>query len=117
MKSTILKSTLLIIAILCYFSAEAAYIPIPIYHHYLGGGHITGKGLLGILIAFNVLFLTIYAIRSIMWFCKKPIWSYYEYVIWSNTDSIVVDMNTSFFVGLNGIASIILLAAWITSLL
>jgi hypothetical protein len=117
MKTTFLKSILLIIATLCFFSAEAAYIPMPIYHHYSGGGHITGKALVGMLIAFNLISLTIFIVRSLIWFYKKPIWTYYEYVIWSNTNFLIADMNTIFYVGVNGISVLILLAAWITSLL
>jgi hypothetical protein len=117
MKTTFLKSILLIIATLCFFSAEAAYIPMPIYHHYSGGGHITGKELVGMLIAFNLIFLTIYFIRSVVWILEDSIWSYREYVIWSDCNFLLADMNTIGFVVVNGISTIILLTAWITSLL
>jgi hypothetical protein len=117
MKTTFLKSILLIIATLCFFSAETAYIPMPIYHHYSGGGHITGKELVGMLIAFNVIFLTIYFIRSVIWFYEKPIWSYREYVIWSDANFLITEINTIGFVVVNGISALILLAAWITNLL
>lgn len=112
----LLKPALLIGAIMCCFSVNAAYIPmpIPIYH---GGGSMLIKEGIGLLIASNIPSILIVIIRSIFWLIKRPDWTYTKYVWYSDMELMIPDINTLWLVLINGIAGVIALAVWIASVL
>ena len=116
----LLKPALLIGAVMCCFSVNAAYIPmpmpIPIYHSG-GGGSMTIKEGIGLLIALNIPSILIVIIRSFIWLIKRPDWTYVEYVWYSDLELMTPDFNTYWLVGLNGIAGVVALAIWIASVL
>ncbi len=113
----LMKPALLIGAVMCYFSVNAAYVPMPmpIYHGH--GGSMSNNEGIGLLIAFNIPIILIIIIRSIIWLIKRPDWTYIEYVWYSDTRLMTPDINTICLVGLNGFAGVIALAVWIANVL
>ena len=116
--SKLLKPALLIGAVMCCFSVEAAYIPMPIPIYNSGGcGSMSNKEGIGIFIALNIPSVLIVLIRSFIWLIKRPDWTYGEYVWYSDMKLMTPDLNTYWLVGLNGIAGVVALAMWIASVL
>jgi hypothetical protein len=102
-------------------SIAGVIIPIPInsYHH---GGHMTNKDGIALWIVLNVPIFLIFIIRSIIWLLKNKDsevkkWSYVEYVIFSNGEFCVTDLNFISFVLINGVGILVVLGMWISSLL
>lgn len=114
--SNLLKPALLIGAVMCCFSVDAAYIPMPIYYRH-GGGGMSIKEAIGLLIALNIPSILIVIIRSIFWLIKRPDWTYTEYVWYSDMELMTPDINTYWLVVLNGIAGVVALGVWIVSVL
>ena len=118
--ANLLKPALIIAAVMCCFSVDAAFIPmpmpIPIYYGD-GGGSISIKEGIGLLIALNIPSILIVLIRSIFWVIKRPDWTYTEYVWYSDMELMTPDINTYWLVLLNGIVGIIALGIWIASVL
>ena len=115
--ANLLKPALLIGAVMCCFSVNAAYIPMPIPIYHGGCGGISIKEGIGILIALNIPSVLIVLIRSFIWILKRPNWTYTEYVWYSDMDLMTPDANTMWLVVLNGMAGVIALGFWITSVL
>ena len=93
--SNLLKPALLICAVMCCFSVDAAYIPMPIpIYHSGGGGSMTIKEGIGLLIALNIPSVLIVLIRSLIWVLKRPDWTYTEYVWYSDAQLTTPDINT-----------------------
>jgi hypothetical protein len=116
--SSLLKPALLIGAVMCCFSVDAAYIPMPIPIYYSGGGSsLPIKEAIGLLIALNIPSILIVIVRSLIWLIKKPDWSYFEYVWYSDLYLMTPDVNTIWLVILNGIVGVIALGMWIASVL
>lgn len=118
--SNLLKPALLIGAVMCCFSVDAAYIPmpIPIYHSGGGGGgSMSIKEGIGLLIALNIPSALIVLIRSFIWVLTRPDWTYTEYVWYSDMQLMTPDINTYWLVVVNGIAGVIALGLWIGSVL
>jgi hypothetical protein len=116
--SNLLKPALLIGAVMCCFSVDAAYIPmpIPVYYGHSGGSMSIKEGI-SLLIALNIPSILIVIIRSIFWVIKRPDWTYVEYVWYSDMELITPDINTYWLVLLNGIVGVIALGMWIASVL
>lgn len=92
-----IKLLMLIICMVISIGASAGYIPIPIPINHSGEGNITFKEGVSILIVLNGIFLLIWVIRTIMYFITKPKYTnWFEYVIWSDEDTIIVNLNTAF---------------------
>ena len=116
--ANLLKPALLIGAVMCCFSADAAYIPIPMPIYYgHGGGSMSIKEGIGLLIALNIPSILIVIIRSIFWLIKRPDWTYTEYVWYSDMELMTPDINTYWLVALNGVVGVIALGMWIASIL
>lgn len=114
--ANLLKPALLIGAVMCCFSVNAAYIPMPIPIYGCRGCISTKEGI-GLLIALNIPSVLIVLIRSFIWILKRPNWTYTEYVWYSDMDLITPDFNTMWLVILNGMAGIVTLGSWIASVL
>ena len=91
-------------------------MPIPVYYGH-GGGSMSIKEGIGLLIALNIPSILIVIIRSIFWVIKRPDWTYVEYVWYSDMELMIPDINTCWLVVLNGIAGVIALGMWIASVL
>jgi len=115
--ANLLKPALLIGAVMCCFSVNAAYIPMAIPISYGGCGSISTKEGIGILIALNIPSVLIVLIRSFIWILKRPNWTYTEYVWYSDMDLMTPDANTMWLVILNGMAGVATLGSWIASVL
>ena len=116
--ANLLKPALLIGAVMCCFSVDAAYIPMPIpIYNSGGGGSMTIKDGIGLLIALNIPSVLIVLIRSLIWVLKRPNWTYTEFVWYSDDELFTPTINTFWLVGLNGIAGVIALGMWIASVL
>ncbi len=116
--ANLLKPALLIGAVMCCFSVDAAYIPMPIpIYHGGGGGHLTNSQGIGLLIALNIPSILIVIIRSLIWLIKRPDWTYVEYVWYSDLELMTPYLNTIWLVALNGIFGIIALGMWIATVL
>ena len=120
--ANLLKPALLIGAVMCCFSVDAAYIPMPMpIYHSDGGGSMTIKEGIGLLIALNIPSVLIVLIRSLIWVLKRPDWTYTEFVWYSDGELFTPDLNTCWLVGLNGIvgvmAGVVALGPWIASVL
>ena len=116
--ANLLKPALLIGAVMCCFSVNAAYIPMPIpIYHGGSGDSMSIKEVIGLLIALNIPSVLIVLIRSFIWILKRPDWTYTEYVWYSDMELITPDMNTYWLIGLNGTVGIIVLGIWIASVL
>ena len=115
--ANLLKPALLIGAVMCCFSVNAAYIPMPIPIYYCGGCSMSIKEGIGLLIALNIPSVLIVLIRSFIWILKRPNWTYTEYVWYSDMDLTTPDLNTMCLVILNGMAGVIALGFWIVSVL
>lgn len=99
-----IKLLMLIICMVISIGASAGYIPIPIPINYSGGGNITFKEGISILIVLNTIFLLILIVRTIMYFITKPkCTTWFEYVIWSDAEYLIVDLNIALFGVLNGV--------------
>ena len=116
--ANLLKPALLIGAVMCCFSVDAAYIPMPIpIYNSGGGGSMTIKEGIGLLIALNIPSVLIVLIRSLIWVLKRPNWTYTEFVWYSGAELFTPNINTFWLVGLNGIAGVVALGMWIASVL
>lgn len=76
-----------------------------------------------LLIFVNIVCFTIFAIRGIIWFIKRPNYnfgyptvkkgpSFWEYTIWSGCDDFIPDFVTMFWGGFNGLA-IVIYGSWL----
>lgn len=101
----------------------AVVIPIPI-----GGYSASPEVFIALWIALDLVFLTVFALKSFVWFIfknrlKKKEWTYFQYTI--HKDNVLKDYvqnwNTMSFVGVNGIGlgSVILiyLIRWIIGII
>ena len=115
--ANLLKPALLIGSVMCCLSVNAAYIPMPIPIYNCGGGSMSIKEGIGLLIALNIPSVLIVLIRSLIWVLKRPNWTYTEFVWYSDDELFTPTINTFQLVGLNGIAGVIALGMWIASVL
>lgn len=83
-----------------------------------GSGPSDPLAYLAILIFINLVCFSIFLIRGIIWFIKKPKYNYgystikegpsfWEYTIWSDCDSFIPDFSTMFWLGINGLAFLV----------
>lgn len=88
-------------------NAYAVVIPIPIP---MGGYSASPELWIALWIALNLIFLTVFVLKSLVWFLfknrlKKKEWTYFQYTI--HIDDVlkeyVQNWNTMSFIGVNGI--------------
>lgn len=111
-----MKKYLILLFLLISVSSFAGVVmPIPIY---MGGGNLTNSQGLTILIASDIISLVIYFVLSIIWLVsKRENYSYFESVIYSDLDSLFVDIHTIYVLIMNGIGLLCAMAIYIEKLL
>jgi hypothetical protein len=108
------KYLILLFLLISVSSFAGVVLPIPIYM----GGSLTNNQGLALLIACDVVSLTIYTVLSITWLVnRRGNYSYFKSVIYSDLDSIFVDVHTLFFLIVNAIGLICAIAIYIEKLL
>ena len=110
--SNLLYTMLCLVFLFPLSSFSQTIIPMPMY--YGEGGSLTHNQALSMLIALNIPMILIYFFKTTIWILKqRKDYGFSEFVIWSDTDSMLTDMNTICFSIINGIAIIIYLSVLI----
>lgn len=109
------KYLVLIFLLISITSLAGVVVPIPIY---TGGGGFSDSQALAILIASDILSALIYTVLTIVWLIKKRYeYTFYEYVIYSDTELLFTDLNTLYFLIMNGIGLLGIIAVYVEKFL
>ena len=76
-----------------------------IMHH--GQSNIPPNELLGLFIALNLFYIFYVGFMSIYWLAQTPKYKWFESVIWTNTNNIVIDTFTAFVALVDAISLLI----------
>lgn len=95
-------------------------IPMPIFISNGSGETSNPNVFIALFIALNIVSISIFMIRSLIWALsksKREDWTFVEYAIWSDTELFTPDINTTVFSVVNGGALIVMLTGFILNIL
>ena len=114
-----MKRLIVIIVLILVSSIESFAGIMPIFLYGGGGGNLSQNDGIGLLIALNIPLILTYVVRAIIWAVNKHSdYSFVTYVIWdSDLDLVTPNIISIFFASLNGLALLVAMAMYFSSII